>query len=92
MSEICDKVEKAILDKGFKAFEQDNGDTHYKGVMVFPELAGQLSNGLRNVTISICKRGRYIGRLDGWGKIEKDIDLRTFWNNEAEDVLVELFK
>lgn len=31
-------------------------------------------------TLQICERGRWFERVDGWGAVEKDVDLRDFPN------------
>lgn len=40
---------------------------------------GQLSDGSRVVRIGISENGRWLSRVDGWHKIEKEIDLRDYY-------------
>jgi hypothetical protein len=42
------------------------------------EEAGTVSNGARQVTLTIDESGRWLARLDGWGKVARDVDLREF--------------
>ena len=90
MSHI-DKLDQYLTDLGFHKSRVDGGKT-YQGTMEFPELAGQLSAGRRRVTITLCPRERYLSRLDGWGTVIKDLDLRNYENQEATQILVDLFK
>jgi hypothetical protein len=36
------------------------------------------SYGSTTKTLLICEFGRWLERLDGWGVVEKDVDLRDF--------------
>jgi len=42
-------------------------------------------DGARKLVLRLDEQGRYLERIDGWGKVEKDVDLREF--NEAAEAI-----
>lgn len=80
---ISDQVAQALLNDDWVWDGDLNGSLYeakFTKVITFPELAGTISDGTRLVTLTICERGRYLSRVDGWGKVELDVDLRDFPN------------
>lgn len=89
---IREQIIEYLGQKGFSMEELPNEDMVFVGYWVFPELAGQLSNGRRRIEIRMCPIGRWLEKLDGWGKPEKCIELRSFWESGAEAAIKELLK
>ena len=56
---------------------------YLKEITGFAE-AGTVSDGTRVVSLAINETGRYFSRLDGFGNIESDLDLRDFWGRPSE--------
>lgn len=52
--------------------------------------AGTVSNGARVVTLTICPFGRWLGRVDGWGKVEREIDLRDYADRPGDAIAAAL--
>jgi hypothetical protein len=73
---VSEQVEEELKRNGWKKF----GAFWRKRIDNFEE-AGMFSDGARIVNLSICESGRWLERKDGWGKFEKDVDLRGFIDN-----------
>lgn len=77
---ISEKVEQALIADGWELQSFINaGDrcNYQKRIENFAP-AGTVSNGARVVTLRIDQTGRWLERVDGWGKVERDVDLRRF--------------
>jgi hypothetical protein len=75
---ISEQVANELLRTGWNF--DDRNCTASKRIEGFAN-AGQLSNGSRIVTLRLDAQGRYLERIDGWGGVEKDVDLRNYANN-----------
>lgn len=82
MEHIADRVAAALLAGGWV---EDRAPGPEGAVRCFRKLvpgaaeAGALvPDGRRVLFVQICERGRWFERVDGWGKVEKDVDLREF--------------
>lgn len=80
MMHISEQVIQALLNDGWKGATAANGSFLRKRVKNFAP-TGTVSNGTRNVTLTIDSTGRWLARIDGWGKTERDIDLRRYPND-----------
>jgi hypothetical protein len=49
--------------------------------------AGSFSNGNHFINLEIDSTGRWFSIVDGWGKVERDVDLRCF-NSPVAAILV----
>ena len=63
-------------------WEFDGVETYRKFVDGIEE-AGTISDGSRVVILTIDGTGRWFSRVDGWGTVINDIDLRNFWGDPA---------
>ena len=70
------EVEKFLVDAGWEMSSLSDGTVEFKKKIGGFEESGTLSDGTRVVTLSLCPRYRYLGRVDGWGFVAKDLDLR----------------
>lgn len=84
---ISDKIKKELLETGWVYFEQAD---EYRKLIEGYALAGQLSSGSRVVCLNMDDTGRWFSRLDGWGKVEKDIDLRNY--SDASEAIAAVLK
>jgi hypothetical protein len=75
---LADQVRAALADYGFQA----RGDELSMRIEGFAE-EGTVSSGARVVTLRLDQQGRYLERLDGFGKVERDVDLRQFDDPQA---------
>ena len=82
---ISDKVKNQLHIDGWAI----NGDDEYQRLIANFSDAGHMSSGDRMVKLTIDATGRWFSRVDGWGKVVKDVDLREVKDaKEAiEDVL-----
>lgn len=55
-----------------------DGDVFHKRIPGFGPKGAFAPDGVRFVKLRLDDRGRYLERIDGWGKVEKDVDLREF--------------
>ena len=74
---ISDKILAELLRTGWRHKAKD---TFTKRIEGYAE-AGTVSNGARIVTLEMDATGRWLSRVDGWGKVEKDADLRNYQND-----------
>jgi len=44
--------------------------------------------GFQIMTLRIDETGRWFERVDGWGKVERDVDLRNYENDPAGAIKV----
>lgn len=72
MLHISDHVAMTLLDFGWRNPEPN---TYTKRIRCFAE-PGALSDGTRLITLRLDETGRWLERLDGWGKVERSVDLR----------------
>lgn len=70
---LGEEVQTGLATRGF----EQNGETFSKRIENFAE-AGTVSDGARVVTLRLDDRQRYLERVDGFGKVEADVDLRRF--------------
>lgn len=73
---IKEQIIEELKTTGWKV----QGKTAEKLVHSFSQ-SGTLSDGSRVVRLSIDECGRWFERLDGWGNVQKDVDLRNFENS-----------
>jgi len=73
---ISDQVAAALLTKGFSL----SHGTYVRLIENYAP-AGSFSAGARRVVLAIDASGRWLERQDGWGRIEKDVDLRDYTND-----------
>lgn len=78
---ISDQVKLELLSSGW----QEMGSTFVKKFAAREE-AGALSDGSRIIVLRIDASGRWLERHDGWGNVEKDVDLRSFSDAPREAV------
>lgn len=71
-----EKIAELLIEDGF-VFKNGEYSKLVNGVAE----AGQLSDGARVVRITISEDGRWLSRVDGWGEVEKDVDLRDYYNH-----------
>ena len=71
-------------------YAQDANGTKATRTINFANLAGQLSNGDRLVTILIDSTGRWMEMVDGFGNIIADIDLRNYSEKTAFEAVSDL--
>jgi hypothetical protein len=84
MAHISEKVVAALLADGWVLNARGGGVERYQKRIVGAESGGAMvPDGARVVNVQICAIGRWFERVDGWGKIEKDVDLRNFDNPAA---------
>lgn len=72
-SHISDRVRGVLT---LLAFQLDNGV--YSRTVAGVADAGALTDGTRMVRLQVDAAGRWFEMLDGWGKVERDCDLRGF--------------
>lgn len=75
---ISDQVEAELVAQGW----MNHGEEFRKLVQDIEE-AGALSDGRRVVRLVICPKGRWLERVDGWGKVEREVDLRDYTDAKA---------
>lgn len=80
MERIADKVAAALVADGWEAFA---GGRFEKVIVGWAEGGGMVPDGRRRVRLVLDGLGRWFERVDGWGKVEKDVDLREFDNAAA---------
>ena len=71
------QVKNELLNEGFI----ETAPSVFKCLISGFAAAGTISNGERMVTLTIDETGRWFSRVDGWGKVERDVDLRDFVHN-----------
>ncbi len=71
---ISDRVRETLLQLGFTS---NDGSTYSRKVEGAAE-AGTLSDGRRVVRLNLDATGRWFSAVDGWGKVESDLDLRDY--------------
>lgn len=76
---IADHVALTLIDFGWR--NQDDG-TYTKRIRCFAE-AGTMSDGTRVVRLRLDDNGRWLERIDGWGNVERDVDLRDYASPRA---------
>lgn len=74
------RVSRWLQDDGWNVTAGGLG--YMKRIPGFAE-PGALSDGTRMVRLELCSRGRYLARMDGWGNVLRDVDLRDFDSPEA---------
>jgi len=72
-----EQIAELLENEGWLALSVGAGSAWQCLVAGFAD-AGQFSDGARVVRLALDERGRYLERLDGWGMVEKDVDLREF--------------
>lgn len=72
---ISEQVHVALCKQGFE-FSLASGE--FSKLIEGFAAAGQFSNGRRVVRVRMDDTGRWLERVDGWGKVERDVDLRNF--------------
>lgn len=78
MKHISEQVIDRLLQDGWT---NSPGMVHFRKIIPNFAPAGTVSNGARSVALRVCTDGRYIERHDGWGKVERDVDLRDYPND-----------
>lgn len=70
---ISEQVSATLVSDGWQ-------QKHHTFKKLIPNFAaaGSLSNGDRVVTLTMSASGRWLERRDGWGKVERDVDLRNY--------------
>ena len=71
------QVKNELISEGFI----ETSPSVFKCLISNFEAAGTISNGDRMVTLTIDETGRWFSRVDGWGKVERDVDLCNFVHN-----------
>ncbi len=74
MTHISEQIAAELAAQGF--------ETNDSGQFVKPVATGG-AYGKSVVILEIDDSGRWLDRRDGWGKIEKEVDLRDFPHNPA---------
>lgn len=82
---ISDQIVNALRADGWKHAGRIDQIEYRKRIPGFAP-AGTISDGTRLVRLTICPAGRYLERVDGWGNVEKDVDLRV-WKNDPEGAI-----
>lgn len=82
MMHISDRIAAELGVNGWEMRARaSHRDTLFtKRIEAFAE-AGTCSDGARVVNLSIDESGRWLERHDGWGKVEREVDLRNFIDN-----------
>ena len=85
------KLNRFFLENDWFVTYLSDGSLKAEKKIVFPHLAGTISDGTRLITIHMDERGRYLAIDCGWK--DKDVDLRNFKTaKDAVDALIELYK
>ena len=71
---MADHVAKTLLEFGWRV---ETPGTYAKRIPCFAD-AGAFSDGTRVVRLRIDDGGRWLERVDGWGHVERDVDLRDY--------------
>lgn len=87
---IQDRIEEYLLSNGYNVKTAENGDQVFQSWRKFDDLAGNLTNGERLVTIVMDETGRWLERHNGWGVSEKCLDLRNYWTRDASEAIFDL--
>lgn len=87
---ISEKIAQYLIENKFAVSTAENRDTVFKSFRKFDHLAGNMTDGTRLVTIAMDDTGRWLERHDGWGRSEKCVDLRNYWEKEAIDAINDL--
>ena len=90
MTHISEQVAHELKILGWLVAHDEQGFVAQKMINGY-EATGQLSNGTRLVTLEIDSTGRWLSRVDGWGKVIKDVDLRNF-PDEPQGAIDEVLK
>ena len=76
---ISDRVAQALLADGWRiAALSRKGDMSYTRTIATGGAFGRATQ-----TLSIDLTGRWLARLDGWGTVERDVDLRDHTDPQA---------
>jgi len=75
---ISDMVTDELVLDGWDDRAQDNGD-----VIFYKRLPTGGAFGEAIVTLRMDHTGRWLERVDGWGTVERDVDLREYISAEA---------
>ena len=70
-------VADALEENGWKKHFVDDGWLFGKKFMNVEEV-GMFSDGSRVINLTLDKSGRWLARVDAWGKVKVDVDLREF--------------
>lgn len=90
MTHISEQVAQELKILGWLVAHDEQGFVAQKMINGY-ETPGQMSNGTRLVTLEIDSTGRWFSRVDGWGKVIKDVDLRNF-SNDPQGAIDEILK
>lgn len=81
---IKDRLETELEQQGWvRVICQFSDDLYFRKRVEDFAPAGTLSSGARVMSVRMDVTGRWLERVDGWGKVEKGIDLREFWDHPA---------
>lgn len=76
---ISEEIETLLHGLGFLPVHNLAGNCRMTKLLPGQAIAGEQSDGSRFVTLEIDSAGRWLSSLDGFGMVEKDLDLRDFW-------------
>lgn len=71
---ISENLVDYLIEQGY---EKDSGGNYVKMVLANYNESGSFG-GNRKSIINICPQGRWVSKLDDWGSVIKDIDLRLY--------------
>lgn len=81
MQHISDQVHAALIAGGWQDCAAPGGGRIYEKVIVGWAAPGAMvPDGRRKIFLHLPVAGRWFLRLDGWGDIEREEDLRNFKN------------
>lgn len=80
---VADKIIELLNNDGWVEFRYSGIVGFHKKIKSY-DISGQFSTGDRIVHINLDSTYRWFSKTDGWGKVDKDLDLRLYSGDDVE--------